>query len=54
MKQFLLYIMIRVAIVVTMIVVILSGCTINRNAPLISSEIQINDSANNNEVPLLP
>jgi hypothetical protein len=31
-----------------------SGCTITRNAPLISSEIQINDSANNNEVPLLP
>lgn len=26
---------------------------INRNGPLISSEIQINDSASNNEIPLL-
>jgi hypothetical protein len=35
-----------------------SGCRsplveINRNAPLISSGIQINDSANNNEIPLI-
>lgn len=32
----------------------LTGCTFTRNAPLISSEIQINDSANNNEIPLVP
>jgi hypothetical protein len=31
----------------------LSACTFTRNAPLISSEIQIRDSANNNELPLL-
>lgn len=30
-----------------------SGCTYNRNAPLVSSEIQVNDSANNNEIPLI-
>jgi len=34
-------------------VLLSTGCTYNRNAPLISSEIQINDSANNNEIPLL-
>lgn len=31
-----------------------SGCTYNRNAPWLSSEIQINDSANGNTIPISP
>lgn len=34
-------------------VILSTGCTYNRNAPLLFSEIQINDSANNNEIPLI-
>lgn len=40
-------------IAAVLVVLLSTGCTYNRNAPLISSEIQINDSANNNEIPLI-